>query len=338
MSNQNNYVISNNEEAWDFIRKAVTDKNILDNSKIEFKNWPNIVFKFNGERFNDGLLPASIAQSIADLQNDIYKSYKIIRYNDENKRLTDAEKELLEIKVKIEKGSLNILGSLDKIFDKIADRVLEMDTNVQIAVVVAIGLGWTTQKVMSFLSDRQEKNNSHTEEMANIKAQESKDLKDKEIILALANQNPNTERAFNITQESKNRFVKNVKNEDETLSIGNNGKESSAELYTIKDAEALRARGSRRKFNVTETEFNARIIKVDYVNNKNPTIEFLDHNDIKFTASLEISDKTLLDKIKISVGTNESITLVVSARESEEGEYKDLIVVDSRTKSSSSKI
>lgn len=308
---ENKITIGSQKDAWQFINNAALDSKYGTDLVFEFKKWPVIEINFKGERFEDGLLPASIANSIYELQKDVYKSYKLLKYGDESSgRLSQEEKDQLEIQVQIKKGSLDISAVLDKIFEILLEKASSMEPRELLITTAIIGIGIGGGKVLDYFKEENDKKRDHEKQMA-----------DKKIINQLIENNDRYSRAIDITEDSNTRFIRNIKKEGETLRIGEN------QEYTITDATELKSKVNRRKFEEIEIEIIGKIIDVNY-SNEDPIVLFVGPKGNRWTAKMDLQDSRKVNYIKLSNGSEVQLKLTVSARESEDGEIKDMVIVD----------
>lgn len=101
----NKITITNEEEAWEWFRKAIEKVDIDEHTEIEFKGWPNLEITISGRDFR-GTMPTRIMPAIMDLQKEIHRVYCLLKYGEDNTRkLTLEDRERIELVVAIEKGS-----------------------------------------------------------------------------------------------------------------------------------------------------------------------------------------------------------------------------------------
>lgn len=128
--------ISSEEEAFEILEKIIKQNAQVMPADIEFVGWPILQIKLVGEKFDSSLTP-TVMKSLLGLQTEIYRAYAIARYNTTNTRkLTQEERDALEIQVKVDKGSSKIdieLEGLLRVF--LQEAVGKMDS-IHIVVVV----------------------------------------------------------------------------------------------------------------------------------------------------------------------------------------------------------
>lgn len=90
-------------EAFELIQQYLAG-NLPDGARLELDGWPTFKIRLTGEQFQQTITP-SVMHSFIELQKGLYRAYATAKYNDPTKRLTDAEKKALEIRVKVTDGS-----------------------------------------------------------------------------------------------------------------------------------------------------------------------------------------------------------------------------------------
>lgn len=76
--------------------------------EISFSGWPVLTIKLTGEEF-DQSMTTGVMKGFMELQSSIYKSYATLKYGEPNaQKLNKDERKMLEISVKVEKGSSDL--------------------------------------------------------------------------------------------------------------------------------------------------------------------------------------------------------------------------------------
>lgn len=141
---KSNYLIQNEEDAYNLLDQVEKGELEFDEPNIEFKGWPILHLEVTGEEFNSTITPP-LMRSFLEYQKSVYKSYAISAYNTENTgRLTNEEKERLQIKVKVSEGSsifdIDLQKLLMEIIKEVAPKMTATDVII-IAVGVAVAIG-----------------------------------------------------------------------------------------------------------------------------------------------------------------------------------------------------
>ena len=111
-------VIKSESDAFETLAKALSDK-VSDTAHIKFEGWPVFKLTIEGEDFHESI-PTRVMHPIIDLQKEIYRIYCRARYNTEElRKLTDKEKEILELVVAIRPGSTKFITEIFKSLNEI---------------------------------------------------------------------------------------------------------------------------------------------------------------------------------------------------------------------------
>lgn len=95
--------ISSEEDAYSTLQMALKGK-IPQGATLKFGDWANLHFVARGDEFNASITPP-IMVGLLDYQRGIYRAFAAVKYGDPAKRLSDSEKQALQINVKVSKGS-----------------------------------------------------------------------------------------------------------------------------------------------------------------------------------------------------------------------------------------
>lgn len=139
-------VISSDDEAFEWLKKALTEQALPDGitpDNFDFENWPNLSIRLTGDKFHNSLTP-TVMRGFVDLQNSIYKSYALAKYGvPDARKLSEEERNEVEIVVTVEEGSslleIDIQGLLEKFIETAGTK---MDPVHVIIVVLGLGLIW----------------------------------------------------------------------------------------------------------------------------------------------------------------------------------------------------
>lgn len=99
-------VLNSFEDLERFKQSLLEDISILEDRDVELsERFPKVLeIRLEGEKFHASL-PTSVMEGLVDLQKGINHTYSVIKYGDRGKRLSQAEKNLLEFNVKVKEGS-----------------------------------------------------------------------------------------------------------------------------------------------------------------------------------------------------------------------------------------
>ena len=108
-SNLPKIIIQNEEDAYQILQRAHNGE-LGPYSEIIFDGWPTLNIYLKGNKFHQSLTP-TIMRGLLEFQKGIYQSFASAKYNHPTKRLSEAEKKDLEIRVNVSKGSSDLLIS-----------------------------------------------------------------------------------------------------------------------------------------------------------------------------------------------------------------------------------
>jgi len=312
--------ITSSESAWIFLKNAGLDTTYGNDLEIQFNDWPIISIVYRGGRFETGMLPSSVAKAIYDFQLDIHRTWKVLKYGEEKGHLTDDEKDSLEIQVKVDQGSLELLIKLAGLADTVVKKVPNINKRDAAILFVGLGVAWSGGKYLDHFFEDKSNQQKHEEVMQAEKNRHENEAKDKEIINRLLDQNEKLRKSIEINVEAKDRFIKNLKKEGEKMQL-------ETRTYTVKDAEELKSRSPRRKFDLVELSLTGRIVDLNFTQLE-PTIQIkLSESEI-VTAKLAVNDEAKMSMLRKNNGIDVVVKFRVSARESEDGSIKDMVLVD----------
>lgn len=170
--------ITSEDDAWRALSDILNDKIDADDVELDFgdANWAKVHLNFKGEIFHQ-TVTASMMRGMVEYQAAFYRTAALLIKDDaRTNRLTDQEKDDLELVFKVEEGSseLNaeaadqLKGVLGKCVDKMSDK------QVLTAVIVAALLFFGGPQVANYLNNDVEKTRIETafkEETARIEAE-----------------------------------------------------------------------------------------------------------------------------------------------------------------------
>lgn len=129
-------IISSEEQAFDLLDKLLNKYEFDPGTQVEFSNWPVLKIHITGRDFN-GSVPTRIMPAILELQREVYRVYCELKYGTSNtKKLTQDERDQLELVVKVDKGSSWYETALEKVFDTMFREALARMTPEQITTVL----------------------------------------------------------------------------------------------------------------------------------------------------------------------------------------------------------
>lgn len=210
-TNLETIAIKTEQDAFDLLEKLVDGFKLNDVYEVHFEAWPRFVIRIQGDDF-DGTIPTRIMPTLLELQKEVHKLYCHTHYGDDNtRRLTQQERESLELLVKVDKGSSIYETFLSDPIVKIFQGAITKMTPEQItAVLIVFGLSVTSVLFWKmFLANRiKEKELDHTIELSKIEMQKM------ELIANAAKQFPETRQATQGMDGVRNDLLMKMKPSD----------------------------------------------------------------------------------------------------------------------------
>ncbi|TNH04505.1 hypothetical protein FHQ26_01500 [Testudinibacter sp. TR-2022] len=124
-------IIQNEQDAYDLLRKLYHEEvGDVSQLNLEFSGWPQINVRLTGENYKSTITP-SIMKAFLKLQDGLYQAYAVALYG-KNKRLSDQEKQSLELVIKVGTGSskfddnenINWTSLFGRLIDKMPSKYL----------------------------------------------------------------------------------------------------------------------------------------------------------------------------------------------------------------------
>lgn len=133
------YVIASETDALNLLKQLIEGHKI-DNAVVRFEGWPKFVIRIDGVNFQ-GTIPTRIMRPLLELQRQVNRLYAQTVYGDSLRRLTQEEKESLELVVRVGEGSSWFESLLDTAFGETLRRAVDkMDGNQVTAVLITFGV------------------------------------------------------------------------------------------------------------------------------------------------------------------------------------------------------
>jgi hypothetical protein len=116
--------ITSADDAWMYLEMATKGEGLPDDFDIVFDGWPKMEIKFNGKDWK-GTVPTRIMQPLLDAQKDLHRTYVMMAYGYPNlRKLTEEDRDNLEIVVKVNEGSSEYIAELAEHFTEIAKQAV----------------------------------------------------------------------------------------------------------------------------------------------------------------------------------------------------------------------
>lgn len=203
--------ITSEEEAWRWLEAATTDPDFPAEVDLRFAGWPTFDLRVNGADWHS-TVPSRIMRPMLDVQKDIYRAYTRIQYDTESlAKLTDREREQLELLLVVKAGSSDFKVFLEKQLTTIAEKcAAKMEGRHVVITVLGCALIWGGTEVgKQWIASQQE--SAKAEVTVRLSEQETARL---QIVTAATKQQPTVADAKTDFESSQNRLLKAVKPDD----------------------------------------------------------------------------------------------------------------------------
>jgi hypothetical protein len=323
--------IRSEEDAYDFLERSQSESQFTF-TRVEFQGWPTLELSVKGDKFNQSITP-SVMKGLLEFQKSIYKSFAIAKYGSSSKRLTELEREQLEIKVSVNKGS-SVFGIN---FTEIANHAVDQLTGIlppsEIAVVVvmiaAMAFGRSAYGI--YLEDRRisRKDEVSAEYQKAVLDALTFKLPQQEkranVIEKLAEASDLNKQIYHSSQEAQHAIVKSI-------GAGTQGRIGDT-ISISKEASEILSANPRRKSTNVRLDGKYRIVRIDWsgVGVFRVRIESSE-NGMQLDADVE--DESLDGKhkeaIKAAEWSRKPVELQINARSFGENDYRDVVIVSAQ--------
>lgn len=220
------YVIKNEQEAWDLLFQL--EKGDVDGDepfKLKFNGWPSLDLHYQGVDF-DQSVPTRVMPVLLDAQKEIHRLYCQLRYGEQNlRKLTRDDRVRLELVVKVEKGSSNLVTNLqDALNEVVKNSLANMESKHILYAILGVALMWTSGAAWKAYVDSKakEKEIESRVEMSRLEKEKIKLLTD------IKSSYPSVEQMSGGIDSFRNHSLNTLKNSDKlelpntTLNIDGN--------------------------------------------------------------------------------------------------------------------
>lgn len=215
-SNPEKIIIRSADDAWKQL-SLVASGDIPEHVELIFEGWPNYDVVINGKDWN-GTVPTRVMRPLLDLQQDVNRLFAQVYYGGSNlNRLSDDDRDALELIIKVKEGSSDYRAPLDKQLTEIAQKVIhKMDSKHLMQTLIGAALVWGAVEInKAWVSQLQEA--KKVDQTVEISKQETERLK---IFSDAMSNRPvlsATKTNYEITQ---NRLLKTLKPSDKVKTGG----------------------------------------------------------------------------------------------------------------------
>lgn len=322
-----NIVIRSEEEAYEVLRRA-RDGDLGPYNSIVFEGWPTLNLYLKGEKFHQSITP-TVMKGLLEFQKGIYRSYAAAKYDHPSKRLSEQEKDELEIRVDVNDGSsdlgINFQEIATKLFEQMVGKMDSQDIVITIVTIAVLYFG--TSAYRSFLESRKEtrikeiSDETQRETLEALKYTSEQETKRAQIIADLAKDNSKVSNITQIAFDAQTEVVK-------AMAAGSSSKVEGIPL-TPMVAQTL-TQNARRTSEEVRLDGIYRLIKLDWTNpSKFKVRVFNMATGIYLDA--EVQDDSLTGKYKEALREAEwsrsPVLLKINAKTLGEGSYHQAIVI-----------
>lgn len=130
-------VIETEEQAWDYLNRALISEIPKDAIPFfDFRGWPKITISLPRSPVEGSISP-SMMEAFIELQKTIYRTHTFLTADTGDLRtLARSEKDDLEFRVKVEKGSSNYEIDLQQILERLGTEALSRMDSTQVVIIV----------------------------------------------------------------------------------------------------------------------------------------------------------------------------------------------------------
>lgn len=323
--------------------KNIDDININTDELIDMVSSMRPLFqlKLSGSEYNQ-TVPYNLSTTLVELQKIIYRSYALVAYGSPNiGRLTDSDKQQLDMPFRIDEGSSKITFDLTTLLIGVITGVLDKMTSTEIFIIILVIIAaWTSSHVYQKYIDskkseredaRQAKQLDIFSDLSKEREQTTRELAD--IINTLAKYSPTTSSLHKLNTEELPELILRASTQADTT-------EFNGVLLDNKEANQL-AKKDNEKYMSFEELWTVKILGLSTTNEDedscSPDWKLKVYNeklDKEFTVT--ISSPAIFDAAKSNHLTQsllqKSLTKIkVSGKKNKENtSFKDLELKDVR--------
>lgn len=310
--------IKSETDAWDALKDFAASAAALNNTKLHFEDFPNIVLKYNGSNFQ-AAIPVRVMEAMRVVQGEIFRIYALVVYEDEFYTLSQEEKDSLELFFKVSPGSSdltpkNLIEILNKIVEK-ASAKMEGRHYVVVALIAAATYG---TKIVNDSIQNAETERAKIAAQAEVDvARENAETERLRLIAQIVENSVPAKKAAESAERVNESIAKSVKRE-ESVTL------SDSTVITEKVAKEMYPRSKRRSAQDIRMDG---IYTIDRVDKKGDDlrIEFSTPDGTrKFTANA--NDLPQDQQEVLFRSTTKTASLEINAKDLE-GEIKDVVIL-----------
>lgn len=213
-------VIRSDEEAFAWLESYLAGE--AKNDSVILEGWPKLSIRLTGEKFDQSLTP-SIMKGFVELQAAINRSYALSKYGTSNAgKLSKEERDTLEIRVKVDKGSTVLEVNFQELLTHVATKAVgAMDPLTLAGTIVGLGAIWgSSTAYKAYLNHRKEirmqeiSSESDREQLSTLKFMSAEETKRAEVMASLINSKPVFDNAARYADDARTDILKSMSKAD----------------------------------------------------------------------------------------------------------------------------
>jgi len=143
-SGRESIIIRSSDDAWQLLQEIEAGREFSPDLDLRFEGWPVFEMRVQGRDW-DSTVPTRVMTPLLEVQKDLYRTLMLIRYGKASlRRLTDEDRELLELVIRVGKGSSDYKAPLHASLNELVKQAIgKMESKhiVQTLVCVALVYG-----------------------------------------------------------------------------------------------------------------------------------------------------------------------------------------------------
>ncbi|MDO7479933.1 hypothetical protein Q5X66_11420 [Acinetobacter baumannii] len=327
------YIISNEMDAINLLEKVLNNEVDTDHLSIKVENFTPFNLHVTGDKFHQ-TITSSVMKGFLEMQSAIYKSYSLIRYNDEvPNKLTQEDRDDLELEVKVLNGSSGFNVDWDGIFNNLIEKTVGRMTGKQVfvSVLFLIATFGGNSIYQTHIENQTQLRKAELELKA--KQQESNERLETVKILNQANQ-----RTLDVLEKAVNAepITKTIKNDAKEVTTKLVKSVRTADKVEFQNAVEFSGEAAREITTSSKPSWEPKRIDglyiIQYVDSSNAAKRKIRLQDVEsgqvFVATLENDslDQKILNAIKNAEWGYTKVYLKIKTQ-TQNGKYKDSIII-----------
>lgn len=254
-------LISTEKRAYEALQQALEGK-LPPNTTLKFGDWANLSFVVRGDGYDASITPP-IMVGLLDYQRGIYRAFASVKYGNPNKRLSDEEKQLLQINVKVSKGSAQYQVSAEELLKHFITETMTKMTPEQVLIaVLSIAVMYFGGSFLRTLLDNRKEvrikevgDETQRATLEAMKFSSEQETKRTAILAEALRQQPRLKAAAAEAVDAHSALVKSVRDADEA---------EIADVHIERDEAVVLTRNGRHDVTQARLDGKYRLLKLDW--------------------------------------------------------------------------